>query len=273
MKINNMQNDIDKINLKNGMIDSHFHLFHMKTVGMNYIDIIKYCLENNLEAAVDIGINADNFEERIKTAAELPGIYTAHGFYPSECIADDLEEKTAFLEECLVKDKKAVALGEIGYDFFHDYGSEELQTRLFQRQITIADKLKLPIIVHSRDAEKQTLNILSSENPSSGGIIHCFSYSAQTAHKFIDMGFYISFAGNVTYKNSELIQQAAREVPLNRILIETDAPYLSPRKVRNKKNHPGYIGYTYDTVAELKNISTEELIFSVNENFKKVFKI
>lgn len=253
------------------MVDSHFHLYHMQKREMKAFDIIKYCFENGLDRAVDIGINSDNFEARIKTAGEYPGLYTAHGYYPSECVNPDIDEKLEYLEECLVRDPKAVALGEIGLDYFHDYGSPQQQKELLKKQLLLADKLDFPVIIHSRDAEDDTLEILSKFTPKGGGIIHCFSYSPETALRFVELGYFISFAGNMTYKKSDLIQEAAAAVPFDRLLLETDAPYLSPDGVRHKKNHPGYIGYTYEFAAKLRNISLEELIPAVSRNFTSVF--
>lgn len=268
-----MLNDIEKINLQAGMIDSHFHLFHMKNREMPYMQIIQECFAKGLELALDIGINPDNFSERIKTAADLSGLYTAHGYYPSMCTADKIDALLLNLEETLKRDSKAVGLGEIGFDFFHDYGSYEQQKKLFITQLELAEKLSLPVIIHSRNAEKETLELLKKHSPSRGGIIHCFSYSPETALEFIDMGFYISFAGNLTYKKAEIIQAAAAAVPVDRLLLETDAPYLSPQKVRSRKNHPGYIGYTYNFAAELKGLSLDELISAVNQNFRTLFRI
>ncbi|HAK44412.1 MAG TPA: hydrolase TatD [Spirochaeta sp.] len=256
--------------LKENMLDSHFHLFHMKEREMDYMNIIKDCFDSGLTYALDIGINPDNFDVRIKTAAGLDGLYTAHGYYPSQCTSENLDSELEYLEICLEKDPKAIAVGEMGLDFFHDYGNAELQSVLVKKQIEIANRLSLPVIIHSRNAEKETIELLSENSPDAGGIIHCFSYSPAAAAEFIDMGFYISFAGNVTYKKAELIQEAAKSVPLDRLLLETDAPYLSPRKVRGKKNHPGFIAYTYQYMAELRQIPLEMLIDAVKTNFERL---
>ena len=258
--------------IKNGMLDSHFHLFHMKKVGMDYMNIITECFDSGLTYAIDIGINPENFAARIKTATDISGLYTAHGYYPSQCSSDNLDAELEYLEECLTNDSKALAVGEMGLDFYHDYGSAELQADLVKRQIEIANRLNLPVIIHSRDAETETIDLLEKHKPSAGGIIHCFSYSPETALKFIDMGFMISFAGNVTYKKAELIQRAAESIPLNSLLIETDSPYLSPQKVRSQKNHPGHIGYTYEFIAELRKMELNDLIDSVKKNFERFFK-
>lgn len=268
-----LNDDLKKINLSEGMLDSHTHLFHMKKNGMDYRSIISHCFENGLEFAVDIGINPDNFEERIKFAAELDGLYTSHGYYPSDCTAENIDELLRLLEQTLSADKKAIAVGEMGLDFYHNYGPYELQAVLVKRQIKIADNFGKPIVIHSRDAENETIELLSDCPPENGGIIHCFSYSPSAAIKFVEMGFYISFAGNVTYKNAEQIQAAAAQVPLDRLLLETDAPYLSPQKVRGRKNHSGYIGYTYDFVSELRGIPVNSLITAVNENFRRLFRL
>ncbi|MDC7226916.1 MAG: TatD family hydrolase [Spirochaetales bacterium] len=255
------------------MLDSHFHLFHMKKLEMPYMDLIKHSFDEGLVYALDIGINADNFEDRIKTAAELKGLYTAHGYYPSQCNSDDLESELEYLEQTLINDNKAVALGEIGLDFYHDYGSFELQAELVKRQINIANRLNLPVIIHSRNAEAETLKLLDENRVDRAGIIHCYSYSPETAQQFIDLGYNISFAGNVTYKNAGVIKESAAAVPLDSLLIETDAPYLSPQMVRGKRNHPGHIGYTYSCIAELRGIPLIELIAAVKTNFETLFRI
>ena len=176
-----MNSELTKTFLKSGMIDSHFHLFHMKKRDMDHIEIFQHCIENGLEYAVDIGINHNNFEERIITAADYPQLYTAHGYYPSECENENLDNLLEYLEECLKKDKKAVALGEIGFDFFHNYGNKIKQAKLFRKQLDLANRLNLPVIIHSRDAEAETLELLTELKPNAGGIIHCFSYSEVTS--------------------------------------------------------------------------------------------
>ena len=255
------------------MIDSHFHLFHMKKRGMDYINMIKSCFDEGLSYAVDIGITPENFAVRTETASSIPGLYTAHGFYPSRCTSADLEAELEILEATLDSDPKAIAVGEMGIDLFHDYGTVEQQRELVRKQITIANRLNLPVIIHSRDAETETLELLTVERVNAGGIIHCYSYSTETAERFIELGYYISFAGNVTYKKTELLREAAQSVPLNRLLIETDAPYLSPQKVRSKLNYPGFIGHTYENIAELRGIPLEELITAVKTNFETLFNL
>jgi TatD DNase family protein len=167
-----MQPDIKRLNLSKGMVDSHFHLYHMLYREMKAFDIIEHCFSKGLEYAVDIGINADNFKARIETAEKFSGLYTAHGYYPSECVNPDIEEKLSFLSDCLTIDPKAVALGEIGLDFFHDYGTAQQQRELFRKQLLLADKLNLPVIIHSREAEMETLEVLKEFSPAQKGIIH-----------------------------------------------------------------------------------------------------
>ncbi len=265
--------DTSKYNIPKGCIDSHFHLFHMKNRGMQETGIIDYCFSNGLDYALDIGINRENFALRAETASKLPYLFTAHGYYPSECVNPEIDSDIEYLKEILLQDKKAVALGEIGLDYFRMQGTRELQISLLKKQLELADELSLPVVIHSRDAEEDTLSVIASNSPKKKGIIHCFSYSDETALKFCELGYHISFAGNVTYKNAEIIQNAAKSVPLDSLLIETDAPFLSPQKVRAKPNHPGFIGYTYDYIAELRQIPLEELVLSVRMNFLKLFNL
>ncbi len=265
--------DTSKYNISKGCIDSHFHLFHMKNRGMQETEIINYCFSNGLAYALDIGINRANFALRAETAGKIPQLFTAHGYYPSECENSKIDSDIEYLKEILLQDKKAVALGEIGLDYFRMQGTRELQISLLEKQLKLADELSLPVVIHSRDAEEDTLSVLASYSPERKGIIHCYSYSAETALKFCELGYHISFAGNATYKNADIIQNAARSVPLEKLLLETDAPFLSPQKVRSKPNHPGFIGYTYDYIAELRQIPLEELVFSVRKNFLKLFNL
>ena len=268
-----MKSDYERIRLFEGIVDSHFHLYHMLSKGMDAFSILESCFSAGLEYAVDIGITPENFEGRRETAAAYPGLYTAYGYYPSRCDSDSLSEDLEFLEKSISGDPKAVAVGETGLDFYHSYGSPEQQIALLEKQISLADRLELPVIIHSRDAESETLEVLDSHTPRRGGVIHCFSYSAETALKFVDMGFYISFAGNVSYKKSAALREAAAAVPSDRLLAETDAPYLSPEGVRGMPNHPGYIGYTYECIAGERGIEVEELVSAVNTNFRRLFRI
>lgn len=259
----------ENIYVEEGMIDTHFHLLHLKDSENNNIKTLNKAFSKGLSLALDIGLSARDIKERTKKAMNNPKLFLAHGMYPSECNKKDLSAQLSILKKSLSSNSKAIAVGEIGLDFFHNYGDENKQRDLFVKQISIANELTKPVIIHSRNAEKETIQILKKYRPKSGGIIHCYSYSKETAFKFIDMGFYISFAGNVTYKKNSILQEAAAIIPLDSLLIETDAPYLSPQRVRGKNNHPGLIGYTYEYISLLRKTNLDNIVNAVKINFKK----
>jgi len=181
------------------------------------------------------------------------------------------------LEKIIVKKKlpgnfkPITAIGEIGLDWHWNYGTKKQQMELFEAQIQLADKYKLPVLIHNREADQDILNILKQNSLNSRGILHCFSSDYETAVKLIDMGLYISFAGNVSYKKNSVLREVASKIPVESILLETDSPYLSPQQVRGKPNHPGHIAYTYETVADCQNIPLKEFINSIKNNFKSLF--
>ncbi|MCK5199212.1 MAG: TatD family hydrolase, partial [Spirochaetales bacterium] len=162
-------------------------------------------------------------------------------------------------------------IGEIGLDWNWNYGTKKLQIELFEAQIELANKYKLPILIHNREADKEVIETLKTTPPSSGGIVHCFSSDYQAAVNFLDLGLSISFAGNATYKKNSNLREVAAQIPEESIFVETDSPYLSPQKVRGKLNHPGHIGFIYETIAECRKMAIDELIISVKDNFLKLF--
>lgn len=254
--------------LEEGMVDSHFHTLHMANRGLPARGILDECFQEGLSYGLDVGIVAETFAERAKLAEDYPRLYIASGFYPSACEDPRWREKLPLLEEHLKSTPKAVALGEIGLDFNRLYGTRETQSELMAAQIDLANKLGLPVVIHSRDAAAETLELLKANRPRLGGIMHCYSYGPEWVESFTALGFFISFAGNCTYNKSPEIREAARAVPEERLLVETDAPYLSPQKVRGKVNHPGHIGFTYRLLAEERAAPLTELVEQVKKNFE-----
>lgn len=259
--------------LEKGMIDSHFHTLHMAKRGMPARGVLDICFSEGLSLGMDVGIVAETFAERAQLSREYPNLYLASGFYPSACEDENWREKLPLLKQHLQETPKAVALGEIGLDFNRMYGTKEKQADLMKTQIELANELGLPVVIHTRDAADETLKILTETPANKGGIMHCYSYEAELIQEVTDLGFYISFAGNVTYKKSTEIQEAAKVVPADRLLVETDAPYLSPQKVRGKANHPGHIGFTYRMLAELTETPLTELVEQILKNFEAFLAI
>lgn len=269
---------IEKIDLYPGITDSHMHLIMMKEKGLDWKKLIQKCIDNGLELAMDIGTNTETFYERMEMCSAFPNIYMTDGLSvdKSEMEESELQIRIGELEKQIeenLNNPKFKGIGEIGLDNHYLYKGIEKQKKLFEAQMGIAEKYDLPVIIHTRDADRETTEILSSFKLSRGGIIHCFSGNYDAAKKYLDLGFYISFSGNITYKKSETIAETAAKIPEKFILAETDAPFLTPQKVRKYPNFSGFIGYTYDFIADLRKISAEELTGQITNNFKTFLRI
>lgn len=219
---------------------------------------------------------SENLETSRKTTDlvnRYPRLYGAVGIHPHEtCHAteDSLQE----LESVARENHKIVAIGEIGLDYHYFYSDKEMQQKWFHRQIELAGKLDLPIIIHDRDAHGDTLRILREHKRDSlRGILHCYSGSLEMAKEFIRLGFYISFAGPVVFPKSTKLKQVAKGIPLNRLLIETDSPYLAPPPHRGERNTPRNVIYVAEEIARLKDLSVEAVVFQTTTNACNIYKI
>jgi len=258
-------------NIKQGMIDTHFHGLIMEQKELDTRSVLTEAFESGLEYAIDIGLEMSDIQERLNLLKEFKNILFAAGNYPSEVEKDSTSNLVNLLEELIKKNHKIIAIGEIGLDWYWNYGTKEQQIELFEAQINLANKYNLPVLIHNRDADKDILEALNKITPEAGGIIHCYSSDYKTAVKLLDLGLYISFAGNVSYKKNNTLREVASKIPVNSIFVETDSPYLSPQKVRGKLNHPGHIGYTYETLSECQNLPLEDFIEKVRNNFNNLF--
>ena len=268
----------EKYCLYDGIIDSHFHQLEMKKKDLDPDDILKTCFGMGLKYALDVSTNTESFKERLLFAEKYSQIYISAGLSVGKAEASETEinkmlsDLEAQLEEA-ADNPKLKALGETGLDRYWNHGDNSRETFLFESQVMLAEKFSLPVIIHNREADSEIMDVLEKYKPSKGGIIHCFSTDWDFASRALDIGFVISFAGNLTYKKTEEMREVCRKVPEDSILIETDAPYLTPQKVRKYKNHPGFIGYTYELAAELRGIKTEKLVQQVNSNFRRLLGI
>ncbi len=256
--------------ISQGMIDTHFHASVMEGKGMNTVLVLRQAVNSGLAGGIDIGLTPSDFLGRKRLLKDFPSILLSAGCYPSETERADTDSLLSELEKLLEAENPS-ALGEIGLDWHWDYGSRKQQKDLFAGQIALANKYNLPVLIHNREADADIIDILTAVPPKAGGILHCFSSPYETARKIVDSGLYISFAGNLTYKKNDSLRIAASKLPLDRIVLETDSPYLSPQKRRGKPNHPGHIGYTYEVLAEVLKIEMEDLIIRVDRNFRKLF--
>lgn len=273
-----MTENTENLSFLSGMIDSHFHYIEMIKKGMEPDSVMQKIFKKGLAAAVDIATSTGNFETRLDFAQKQRGVYITAGISPgkAENTEADIEIMLAALERQIqtsLEKGLLIAVGEIGIDLYWKYGTTEKQIMLFERQIDLADKYSLPIIIHNRDADKELLEVLKRKKPTKGGIIHCFSSDYHTASACIDCGFLISFSGNITYKKSNNIQDAAKRIPVKSILCETDSPYLSPQEVRKFNNNPEFVAYVYDFISQSRKIELPELVETVKTNFTSLFNV
>ncbi len=257
--------------------DTHCHLLLIEERDINLKDIIKRALNNKVKHLLDVSVGLDDFFKRLSKIEELNktfniNIYLSAGippYYADKRKNDDIQE----LDYQIKQSNLIVAVGEIGLDYYYNYGTHNDQIKLFIEQINIANKNGLPIIVHTRDADEDLIDVLTKNKVEKGGVIHCFSSDINTANILVKLGFYISFAGNVTYKKSTNIQETAKLLRSDRILIETDSPYLSPQKYRGKTNEPSYITETAKYISLLRGITTDNLAEQTFKNAQNLFNI
>ena len=252
------------------LFDTHCHLALLYQDQIEQIRVIDEAKRVGVKCIANISTNLPDFFDSYRNTKNIPDVFHTIGLSPSEVknLGRDWESK---LEEGLSY-PNVVGIGEIGLDYFHKYGDKNTQIELFIRQIEIASNANLPIIIHNREAGDDMKSILKSK-VTSGGIMHCFSEDTDFAKKMIDIGLYISFAGNLTYRNAKNLQKVATDIPLEHILIETDSPFLTPNGMRGKRNHPANIIETVRFLAELKGMDIEELAKILFENSLKAFKI
>ncbi len=211
-------------------------------------------------------------KERLELIEQYDFLYASVGWHPVDAI-DMTDEDLVWLEQ-VAAHPKVVALGEMGLDYHWDKSPQDIQKEVFRKQITLAKKLKLPIIIHNRDATQDIINILKEESAEEiGGIMHCYSGSVEVAKECLDLNFYISLGGPVTFKNAKRPKEVAMETPLDRLLIETDCPYLAPHPYRGKRNEPAFVKLVAEQIAELRGIYFDEVSQATTANAKRVFGI
>ena len=228
--------------------------------------------QNMIGCLVNVGASLKSTQTSIQLAEQYPYIYAAAGVHPSESAALDEAQFEWLAAQCT--HQKVVAVGEIGLDYYWDEPDPAVQKKWFVRQLELAKALKKPVIIHSRDAAKDTYDILAAHHASeAGGVIHCFSYSAELALAYVAMGFYIGVGGVVTFKNGRKMKEVVEAVPIERILLETDSPYLSPEPNRGKRNTSLNLPLIAQKIAELKGLSYDEVVQITTENARRLYQI
>lgn len=253
------------------LIDSHTHLTDEKFAEDRY-DILDALNENGVELILNPSCNLKESKLAVELSEKYSYVYAAIGFYPSDLDGMNYDKLLELKE--LASHDKVIAIGEIGLDYHWDDTKKEWQQKWFREQIRLAQELDLPYVIHDRDAHGDVLKIVMEEKKdNTRGILHCYSGSVELAKEFIKLGFLISIAGPVTFKNSKMIKKVVTEIPLEYLLIETDAPYLTPEPFRGKRNEPKYVRYTAEQIALLKGISYDKVMNQTAENFKNFFNI
>lgn len=249
--------------------DTHTHLDDEK-FDTDRDKLILSLKDEGLSLAVNIGANIPTSKASIALAEKYDFIYAAVGVHPNDT-GDMCDDDLATLEE-LAKHKKVVAIGEIGLDYHYDEPEPEVQKIWFEKQLKLAQRLNMPYVVHDRDAHADVLDIIKKVGYYNG-VMHCFSGSSEFARQVTDLGMYVSIAGTVTFKNAPKIQEVAKTVPFDKLLIETDSPYLTPEPYRGKRNNSGYVKYTAAKIAELRGMDVAEIAKITTENGKRFYNI
>ena len=257
--------------------DSHAHYYDERfesEISEGVDTLIGALLQDSVSYIVNIGTSPATSRLAIEQAKRYPNMYTAIGIHPSDTrFLSDIDTDLAEIEE-LIRDpeSKCVCLGEIGLDYHYDGTDKEKQMEYFERQMLLAEKLGLPVCIHDRDAHGDVMEVIR-RHPNVKGILHSFSGSSEMALELVKLGYYISFSGTLTFTNARRPREVAAELPKDRVLIETDCPYLTPHPHRGKTNHSGYLSYTNATLASIFGVSEEECARITEENARRIFAI
>ena len=259
------------------LIDSHCHIDGEK-FDRDRDEVVKRAIDAGVGLMLNIGTgdpHSDDFRRAVAVAEKYPNVFTSVGVHPHDAkLYDDKAEE--HLIELVKSSEKVIAWGEIGLDFHYDHSPRDVQMDVFRRQIRVARTLHLPIIVHSREANDETVAILKeecSDDDFRGGIMHCFGGTLEMVQELVLLGFLISFAGNVTFKNADNLREVAEILQLNRMLVETDCPFLTPEPLRGKRNEPSFVVHTANFLTELCEIEIEAFADQTTENFLNFFNM
>jgi TatD DNase family protein len=255
-------------------VDSHAHI-DGEEFDADRVEVVERARAAGVRAILNVGTGDPHggaLERAVAVAEEFEGVYAAAGVHPHDARLYD-DEAARRLLEVLRSSERVVALGEIGLDYHYDNSPREVQREVFRRQLRLAQEEKLPVIIHSREADEETVEILRAEyaGAARGGVMHCFGGGRKMAEDVLAFGFHVSFAGNVTFKKADALREVALAVPPERLLVETDCPYLSPVPLRGRRNEPAHVVETVRFLAGLRGVSAEELGRATSENFYNLF--
>ena len=253
------------------IFDTHAH-YDDEQFDIDRENLLSQLKDSGIGNVVNVGASISTSKNAVELSHSYDFIYSAVGVHPSE--VTELDDETINIIEEMCNDDRCVAIGEIGLDYHWPEPEPELQKKWFIRQLDIARKIKKPVIIHSRDAAADTINIMKQEHAEDiGGVVHCFSYSKEIASQCVDMGFYIGVGGVLTFKNGRKLREVVEQTPMDRLLLETDCPYLSPEPNRGKRNSSLNLPYVVKAMAEIKGISESEVIKITEENARRMYML
>jgi TatD DNase family protein len=259
--------------MNNYIIDTHCHLDLVEQKGLNLQEVIKNCLTNNVRILQTICTRITDIDKILHYSKLYDFIYSSVGIHPCNVLEQPKITSEEIAKLCQTHDK-IIGIGETGLDYYHDLSAIELQKTSFLEHIKASQATDLPLIIHSRNADLDMINILQSEqkNQKFPALLHCFSSSKELAKEALDLGIYISISGIVTFKNATELQEIVKFLPLEYLLVETDSPYLAPMPHRGKTNQPAFTKHVVDFIAELKGLNPQDITHQTTENFFKIFK-
>lgn len=252
------------------IIDTHAH-YDDKQFDADREQLLKNLFASGIERIVNVGASIETNKTTIALAKEYEQIYAAIGVHPNE--VEELNESwmTWLKENCSLE--KVVAVGEIGLDYYYKEPERHIQKEWFDRQLSLAKEVNLPVIIHSRDAAADTLDMMKAANAQDiGGVIHCFSYAKEMAREYLNMGFFLGIGGVVTFKNGKTLKEVVEYAPIDQIVLETDCPYLAPEPNRGTRNDSSNLKYVINQIADLKKLTYEEVVMRTNENARRLYR-
>ena len=251
------------------LFDSHAHL-NDEAFDQDRAELLETFRDAGVGLVMNAGCSLASSREGIALAEAYPWIYCSVGTHPDT--ADEVNKEVLEVYRQMCSHPKVKAIGEIGLDYYYETIHRDAQMRAFRMQMQLAEELDMPVIVHERDAHEDGMSIVK-EFPKVKGVFHCYSGSAEMARQLVDMGWYIGFTGVLTFKNARKAVETAASIPLERILLETDCPYMAPEPYRGKRNHPGYLPKMAEKLAQIRGIPVEEAIRATMENAKRLYRI
>lgn len=252
------------------IFDTHAH-YDDEQFDADREELLDSMAEQGVGTIVNVSASYPSCEQVTEMVQKYPFMYAAVGVHPDH--VGDLNEETFARMKKLFANDKVIAVGEIGLDYYWDNESHDLQKAWFIRQLELARELDLPVLIHSREAAADTMDIMKEHAEGISGVIHCYSYSKEMAREYVKMGFYIGVGGVVTFKNARKLKETVVEIPLTSIVLETDCPYLAPEPNRGKRNNSAYIRYVAEEIARIKGITYEEVVAQTEENARKMYRL